>query len=198
MYTARGNFGLYSSYLGVVPDFNVGYAILAADSYFNADLNAYADLVSDILPALEITAQAEAKMTYCGSYGDRVSSLVNITSLSPKIPGLSVEALVHDGVDMRVAYANSMSIGPSDLDFRLYPTNLRETSTSGFRVAFRAIFQDRGAFEDSGTPTCETWRNADAKYNGTVPLDLFIFDHDSNGEVVKMQIPALQAVLEKY
>ena len=36
------NEGLYSSYLGLVPDFGVGFAILSADTVAPADLNAHA------------------------------------------------------------------------------------------------------------------------------------------------------------
>lgn len=45
LYTRAGTVGKYSSYFGIVPSYDVGFAILATDSAREApDLNAYADI----------------------------------------------------------------------------------------------------------------------------------------------------------
>ncbi|KAJ5502167.1 Beta-lactamase-like protein [Penicillium fimorum] len=71
IYTVLSNEGngesLYSSYLGLVPDFGVGFAILSADNKAPADLNAHADLIGDVvLEALMKTAIEQAAENFGG------------------------------------------------------------------------------------------------------------------------------------
>lgn len=69
VYTLYDNFGLYSSYFGLVPDYNVVFAILAADTESNADLNAHADIVGEvIIEALIEIALSNAESTFSGTY----------------------------------------------------------------------------------------------------------------------------------
>jgi hypothetical protein len=44
IYTVIGSMGHYSPYIGLVPNYNIGFAMLAADSETSADLNTYIDL----------------------------------------------------------------------------------------------------------------------------------------------------------
>jgi hypothetical protein len=60
---------LYSSYLGLVPDFGVGFAILSADTEAPTDLNAQADSIGDVvLEALMVTAIEQAAGNFGGVY----------------------------------------------------------------------------------------------------------------------------------
>ena len=197
-YTARGNFGLYSSYFGVVPDYDIGFAILAADAEKNADLNAYSDTVAGVIPALEIVAQSQAEQSFTGVYTDANGVVVNITTTDPRVPGLSVDVLKTPEMDIRMDIAKSLDIAPDALSFRLYPTGLRQTAGERERLAFRAIFEDINALVDAGTPTCETWRTANQLFIDGVPADRFVFDTDGiTGKAATVEVPFLQATLER-
>lgn len=84
-----------------------------------------------------------------------------------------------------------------ELDFRLYPMDLREDVADGGRKqAFSAVFQDRTAPVDQGTPTCVTWADVnrlkwDAKY-----LDGFVFMLDRERKAASISAPALGATFE--
>lgn len=61
--------------------------------------------------------------------------------------------LVVNGTDWLTQIAQWANIVPSsDLDLRLYPTDLKQ----GNQRAFRAVIQDMDALADAGTPTCIT------------------------------------------
>lgn len=52
-----------------IPDYNVGFAKLAADTESNANLNAHADIVGDvIIDALIKIALSNADSTFSGTY----------------------------------------------------------------------------------------------------------------------------------
>ncbi|MCJ1241110.1 hypothetical protein MMC14_009114 [Varicellaria rhodocarpa] len=178
VYTKTGVIGHCSSYLGLLPDYDVGFVILAADQSVQPDLNVYADIVGDlIVPGVLETAIGDALLGFGGTYQNGNSSItISVaTKGTTHNPGLSVDNLTSNGADVRAAIAKLNVIDPSGLSFRLYPTNLRSTSGSTMRVAFRAVFQDELAFEDSGTPACISWMGVDALTYDSVALDLFFF-----------------------
>lgn len=195
VYSKRGEVGLYSAYLSLVPDFNIGYAVLAADTTGAPDLNAYVDVIGDVMQeALFKTAALQAQEAFAGSYGPVQSGLNS--SMNIKVdaePGMTVTSLVNNGVDVVDAIARRKGITGSAVSFRLYPTNLR----SGSRMAFRAVFQNKDQFEDSGTPTCESWLNVDQIVYGSEALDEFIFDLEEDGRAKGVEIPALRVTLGK-
>lgn len=189
--TSYSTIGHYASYMGLVPDYNVGYAILAADQNGAPDLNAYADIVSLMIPALEANNYLAARQNFGGIYqtnGSRMTIAVN-----DSLPGMAVTTLSANGKDIKAQYAQLMSIKPAAFSFRLYSTNLQtELDENGSsRVAFRAVFQDENALVDAGTPTCVTWETVDALTSGTKALDLLVFTVDENGSAVSVEVPAL-------
>ncbi|KAF2193111.1 beta-lactamase/transpeptidase-like protein [Zopfia rhizophila CBS 207.26] len=200
VYQVRGNVGLYSSHIGLVPDYKVGFVILAADSDSNPDLNAYADIIAEMLiPALEQNAIFAAGQAFSGNYSSSNSNLV-IAEPIDSSPGLSLSSFMHQGIDIRAAYAEALGIEPENLSVRFYPTDLKkefgDKEEGGYRQAFRAVFQDITAPADAGTPTCETWRYVDQLQVNGVGLDGFVFEV-RNGEAVGVEVPALGLRLER-
>lgn len=197
IYTQLGNIGLYSSYIGLAEDYGVGFSILAADQNVSADLNVHADIIADsLLPALEKAAIYQAAASYSGVYrGLQNSSSITI-SVDSEV-GLSVTAWTNRGVDVRESLASLHGIKPSSLSVRLYPTNLSTESDSGSRKAFRAVFQNKDAFADSGTPTCITWMFVDEILKDSVAMDRFLFSLDEDGQAKLVDIPALKTTLER-
>ncbi|KAK2755034.1 hypothetical protein FQN54_006562 [Arachnomyces sp. PD_36] len=197
VYTQLGNTGLYSSYIGLSEDHGVGFSILAADVNSSADLNVHADLISEsLLPALERAAMSQANASYSGVY----SCAQDDSSITIEVDmevGLSVTAWTNRGVDVRESLATSQGMKPSSLSIRLFPTNLITESESGSKRAFRAVFQNKDAFADSGTPTCITWMFVDEILNDSMAMDRFVFGLDSDGQATSLDVPALKATLER-
>ncbi|KIW36324.1 uncharacterized protein PV06_11422 [Exophiala oligosperma] len=197
IYTSYGSVGLYSSYFGLVPDYNVGFVILAADEVAAADLNVYVDIVADkLLPGLEKAAISQAGHRYSGEYRSTQPIASLIIEDPDDMPGLSLSNFTVGSTDIREEFARLAGISPSALSIRLYPTDLIERNASGgTKIAFRAVFQDQDAPIDAGTPTCITWLSVDAlNYNGK-PLDLFIFSF-TEGQT-SVEIPALNLEITK-
>lgn len=203
IFQVRGNVGLYSSHIGLVPDYDVGFVILGADSESNPDMNAYADLISvAMIPALEKNAIVQASTAFSGTYTS-INSLENTTTASLTIAqtmdstsGISLKNFTSGATDIRAVYAKLNDIEPPNLSFRLYPTDLISETDDTTRMAFRAIFQDVTELGDAGTPTCDTWRFVDALQLNGVGMDEFVFDM-RNGEVVGVAVPALGLELGK-
>jgi hypothetical protein len=199
IYTVLSNEGsdqsLYSSYLGLVPDFGVGFAILSADNETPADLNAHADLIGDVvLGALMKTAIEQAAENFDGEYkASEINS--SITVEYDSLPGLYIQEFVSNGTDFRATLAGILGAKPADLSIRLYPSQLVEGVESGSRMAFRAVFQDMAELADNGTSTCVSWLDVDRFQYGGRGLDEFIFDLDRSGRAVGVEIPALRVSL---
>jgi hypothetical protein len=196
IYTQLGTQGLYSSYFGLAPDWGVGFAILSADTEAAADLNAHVDLISTyLLPALEKTAIQEAALFYAGKYRrDNVTLTIAVDGFS----GLSLTNWTVGNEDLRAAYAELNGIPPASLDFRLYPTDLIDTTSGGSRRTFRAVLQDIKAPIDAGTLTCISWMAGMDKlvYNG-IALDSFVLELAKNGSATGLEVPALNLKLSK-
>ena len=195
IYTIIGSIGHYSSYIGLVPKYGVGFVVLAVDSETTADLNAYVDFISiAVQPALEKTAIAQANASYSGTYTSKngTSNLTMSIEVDGK-PGLVVTALTNNGIDVRAAIAKLKGIIPDALIFRLYPTNFQ----SNGKLELRAFWQDNNDLADAGTPTCVSWMDVEDLVYGGESLDRYVFELDASGKAKAVEIPALRMVLGK-
>ncbi|KAH6645383.1 beta-lactamase/transpeptidase-like protein [Truncatella angustata] len=190
VYTKTGSIGRWSSYFGLAPDFGAGFAILAhdADTPGAPDLNVYADVVSLALVALEGAAAAEMAARYAGEFvSDGAKAVLDVADGGP---GLVVEELVVAGLDVRGEAAARLEVEVGSLDFRLYPSNV----VSGGLQQFVAVFQDRNAPADMGTPTCITWMDVGALEG--IPVR-FVFEMGDGGVAVGLRIPDRRARLDR-
>ena len=74
-YTKIGSIGRYSSYLGLVPDVGVGFAILAVETGdSSADLNVHADITLDALRGINALGYAQAEENIVGTYAQTSQS----------------------------------------------------------------------------------------------------------------------------
>ena len=182
--TKSGLLGKYASYFGLIPDFQVGFAIVAHDNSVEdrtLDLNVYADVVSESLGGLQQIAAAQLAAQCAGGFtGTNSMAVLNVTRNGP---GLVVEELKINGRDLRAEVAAKLNIEGKNLDFRLYPTNVG-TET---KRQFVAVFQDISAPIDQGTPTCITWQEVGAASG----VDYrFVFELGSDGSAAKFTIPS--------
>ncbi|KAK6812578.1 hypothetical protein RU639_011752 [Aspergillus parasiticus] len=200
IYTYYSSIGQYSSYIGLVPDYNVGFTVLAADSVSAPDLNVHADIIGDvILPALMKTAVKQAGSRFGGQYTTSSGLNSSITVSVDELPGMFVEKFVSNGTDFRETLAALIGVeDPKALSIRLYPTGLvSETESGGSRLAFRAVLQDKNELADADTPTCVSWMDVDKfKYRGRA-LDSFVFEVDAAGNSVGVEIPGLELHLNR-
>lgn len=194
IYTKLGPNGLYSPYFGLVPDYNVGFVILSVDTESAADLNVHADVIAQfLLPALETTTMEQAARNFGGSYTDLTDDTESIMTIEiDGSSGLSVTNWTIAGKDIRAAYAQLNGINPATMDFRLYPTNRQAKTPTRSQMAFRAVFQDREAPVDAGTPTCVTWMvGVDSLVHNGLALDEFVFALDADGSAMEVEVPTL-------
>lgn len=195
VFTNYGFIGQYSAYIGLTPDHNIGFVILAADSTKAADLNAHADFIGDVmLPGLEKAAMAQAGKNYAGNYTNsslNSSQAAKMVIATPDgMPGLALTNLTRGNEDLRATLAQSLGVEPSMLSVRLYPTNSKAKLSQGrTQMAFRAVFQDEGALVDGGTPTCLTWEGIDATNYDGKQRDLLVFTLDKGGAAESVALP---------
>lgn len=213
MYTLLSNEGykesLYSSYIGLVPDYGVGYVILSADTQEPADLNAHADIIGDVvLAALVETSVLQAGAKFNGTYTAAQAAGVNsttglnssITVGKDSLMGLYIDEFISNGTDLRKTLAGLVGVENSkDLSIRLYPTQLvgADAGAGSSKQAFRAVLQDVTELADNDTPTCVSWMDVDELQYGGRGLDEFVFSLDHSGSAVGVEIPALRVDLLK-
>lgn len=186
--------GGYASYFGLAPDLAAGFAILAHDSAAaRPDLNVYADVVSAAIAQLAALAAAQAAAQYAGVFaapgvdGDGDDG-VAVFYVARDGPGLVVAELRVGGVDVRARVADEAGIGSAaDLDFRVYPSNVG--AAGGRKRQFVAVYQDRGAPVDMGTPTCITWQDVGA-LGPDVP-GRFVFELGESGRAGSVSVSGM-------
>ncbi|GAB7329107.1 hypothetical protein MBLNU13_g00940t1 [Cladosporium sp. NU13] len=120
VYTKSGTVGKYSSYFGLVPSYDVGFAILAVDNGREApDLDAYADITLGALLQTDELARAQASGTIAGTYTAETNSTLVIGPATAD-PGLAIVQLKGNGTDWLAHIAEQAAIDPaSGIDFRL-------------------------------------------------------------------------------
>ncbi|KAI1341103.1 beta-lactamase/transpeptidase-like protein [Xylariaceae sp. FL0016] len=208
-FNKAGSLGKYSVLLAVIPDFDIGFSIMAAGDVPSSLTMDIADALSNTyLPTMVNMARIEANFTYGGTYAS-VDASVNSSltiSVDPEKPGLGLDPWISNGTDLlwlSVAMGQNVSkaywskIRPSA---RLYPTGLWDaTPGGGKRVAFRAVFEDLSLPNISNpfTTDCSTWVNVAGLAYGSKPLDEFIFDLNEEGNVTAVENAALRNRLEK-
>ncbi|WZH45563.1 beta-lactamase/transpeptidase-like protein [Fusarium acuminatum] len=187
--TKGGAIGKYASYFGLTTDFNAGFAILAHDSTVEdrkLDLNVIADIVSEVLGYFQQIAHQETDVRYAGKFESKNAEATFNTTDNGH--GLVVQKLMINGVNVKDQTAKKLGIQAKNLDFRIYPSNVQ----TGSQHQWIAVFQDRSALIDMGTPTCITWQQVGAD----VEIHI-VFTKDKKGNVVGVEIPQLDVKMKR-
>ncbi|KAH8646036.1 beta-lactamase/transpeptidase-like protein [Tricladium varicosporioides] len=219
VYTKNGVIGAYASYMILIPDYDVGFTILAAGVGTNADV--LAGFIADsFLPALEEASRTQAAKTYAGTYKSGASTFTLTTDAT--VPGISLSNWINNGTAVVPLFpifislavgdtgtANALLqyyesgvplIDPKDVTVRLYPSGLRSSTVKGQQiVSFRAVFGIATPIVDT-SPFADTragWEIADVIVYGNSGLDEFIFTIDANGKVLSAENTFLRQVLQK-
>lgn len=148
----------YSSYFGLTPDLDVGFAILAHDTVVQTpDLNVHVDILAETIGKMSSAAAQEMGKGFAGTYS--ASGGHAVLTVTDGL-GIVVESLVLDGIDVLADVAGKMKLSNAEnLDMRIYPTNeVAMKEDRGQMRQFLAVYQDKTALVDAGTPTCITWQ----------------------------------------
>ncbi|KAK5710160.1 hypothetical protein LTR17_019103 [Elasticomyces elasticus] len=176
IYTKLGTIGNYSSYFGLVPAYDIGFAIVAQDDTGAPDLNAYADMALVALGALDKLARAQVNDNLAGTY-TRVGANITL-QLTGDDAGLAVtEWFIGDRNALQTVASEAGIPSVKNLDLRLYPKNGLEVLKGLTSQSFQGVLQDKSALVDAGTPTCISWKTV-----GLLPLKEFRFEMDEDGK----------------
>ena len=198
LYTKNGGLGLYASQLALMPDYNVGFTVLAAGTSSSLQVRVLSNLLSEIFyPALEAAAQEEANTNYAGTYQDPEGANSSITIITDDRPGLGVQDWLFNGTDGFSIFQGIVGVPErTNLGIRLYPTGLKTTNREDGRVtrtAWRAVIDvpsvpSPGPFSSS----CASWATVDLYTYGGIGADEFVFHLGPDGRALSVDPRVLQ------
>ncbi|KAI0898849.1 beta-lactamase/transpeptidase-like protein [Annulohypoxylon nitens] len=207
-FNKAGTLGKYNALLAVIPDFNIGFSVLAAGDGLDGIAMDIADMLSDIyLPTMVDVSRTQANDMYGGTYRSpdpAVNSTLSV--VVDQTPGLSLSPWISNGTNLGwFSVALSQGIqeeywGKVQPSVRLYPTGLWDAVPGGgMRVAFKATFEDLSLPDISNpfTSDCVAWVTGSGILYGSRPLDQFIFNINAAGDVTSVENGALRNKLEK-
>ncbi|KAL2692307.1 hypothetical protein Neosp_002713 [[Neocosmospora] mangrovei] len=208
LYTKSGDAGLFSSFLVLVPEFEIGFTVLAASS--DRALRALLAgrigdaVVNAIIPALLEQAASEAEKNYGGTYvstTEGLNSSITITRNKTEgaPPGLTISRFISNGTDYLLAESKA-SGAPNDPDTtpnRLVPTVVDEKSG---RVAMRALTAMDAPKLSKGTISgilSADWTTIGGPSYGALDMGLYIFDVDDDGKATEVSPLAFRTTLKR-
>lgn len=202
LYAKAGDSGSASTFLVLIPDYNVGFTVLGASSIAerNPLVGRLGDLVSNaLLPALESQAAAEATRNFAGRYestidGFNTSLVLSVDERKRANPGLLIESFIVNGTDIIESQPFYFAPGA-----RLVPSiSSPENGLRAFRVATAA---DASSLDISNRLFSGTAMGdyfiSDALGYGGVSLSLFVFDVDEDGCATAVEAAAWRARMRK-
>lgn len=188
VYGKGGDLGPYSTFLGLVSDYNFGFV---AGVGGGGSANWLSTQVAEIiLPALEEAAREEAHEAYAGTYtvtANGTNSTIILTTEAGK-PGLSVTTFTSRGVDVLKALGQLYEEPVSSDNFRLIPTNLEQGNGNSIEVAWKFVENtSRPNEKKSPWSACPAWFNVDNLAYGHHSLDAAVFTLGSDGRAIKIR-----------
>jgi CubicO group peptidase (beta-lactamase class C family) len=205
LYTKLGDSGAYSGYIILLPDYGIGFSILAAASSGNrfGVVTAIADMITDsIMPSLADQAAHEAEHNFGGVYTSAVQGLNSSLTLSVNhtkgaSPGLVISSWISNGTNVLTTLAPA--IGP--LPYRLLPSI---SDVKGGKIAFRLVtsydapsVQPPNRLFSGPSIIGGDWIDVDALAYGGIGFTLFVFDVNMDGKATAVSPAALRIKLQK-
>ncbi|KAE9404879.1 beta-lactamase/transpeptidase-like protein [Gymnopus androsaceus JB14] len=190
LYTKSGDVGAYSSMLVIIPDYNAGFANLAAGGDASQVSAVTADLIIDaFLPALEQAAREQAMAKLAGSYRSfDLNSSIEL-SIDAGKPGLGIKSFISNGSDVIEV----------DSDIRLYPTGLNaQVNSTTSKASYRAVFPQltsTGTGVVSQALNNATWLGFDSITYNEIGIDEFLFTLDADGSATSISPRAWESEL---
>jgi hypothetical protein len=194
-----GSIGSYVSALCLMPELDIGFTILIAGAGNIVSLS-LADVLAEILPAVEATAKAEAKTLYAGTYGNSTSN-VTIAVDNTRTAGMALNTWFSNGINMITLNSELLTgVVNVTMDATLYSTDLQVVNADGSKqVTFKAIWEYGGILgaDMEFDANCGTWIGPSGWVYGGQALDEFVFTINASGKVVSVLNSALRQTLSK-
>jgi hypothetical protein len=212
IYSKAGDVGLYSTMMGLMPDYNVGFTVLAAGTAHARTSRVLSDLlVSSFVPAIKQVAASQANETYAGIYSSSDGSNSTMSfSVTPNEgdvgSNLRLDSLVYNGTDLVsfVSLALGIDETTTELTIDMYPTGLTQRQRNGREVieSWRASFNVQPVASnrtlEAGisqlgpfSTACGAWESVDGLVYGGVAIDEVLFRRDE-GDVTGVEVRFLQ------
>lgn len=195
--------------MALIPEFDVGFEILAAGTLPHVVVTQIADYVTEaFIPALFESARIQTGETYAGTYVDEATNstvVLQVADPTDVQQGLSLQSMIYNGTDIIAAFAQYIYALPEgySLAMSLYPDGLRSQATTNGSVTegWRAITrvpedtQSLGAFSSA----CGEWAAIGGLGYGGISFDDFRFTVQEGDSriAVGLELPALQVKLAK-
>lgn len=184
MYTKSGDIGAYAAMTVLLPEYGVGFSVLAAGSDAVNTVRVLSDMSATIsVPALQSVAQISATSTYEGTHADAATNSTIDLKAADTGSGLVIAEWTVGGHDILLLLGEIYGINGTaqNLTARLYYTRL--SNENGTTASWRAVFEVIPRVGDDGpfSTNCVTWASIDGLTYGGVGLDEFLFTLDANG-----------------
>ncbi|EFR04388.1 beta-lactamase [Nannizzia gypsea CBS 118893] len=174
MYTKGGDIGVYSTQIILLPDYGIGFNILAAGDKAKEVNPIIADFVAAIgIPAFEQAAKEEAGNVYAGTY-TRPGSNDTLVLAVDKNPGLLVSRFLINGTDVVTSF------GGEGKQLRVVPSGLH--GGKGKRQGFRVVLAQKPSPEGAFVNTCTDWYIVSADVIAGVSLDDIVITLNADGD----------------
>jgi hypothetical protein len=190
MYTKGGHYGQYTSEIVLLPDWGMGYSVLASGVEVSLAVDTVANIVAEIVVgALDEAAAEEANVTYAGRYENDGDVMVLEVDDGP---GLLVSEWTWNGTDALALYA--MLNGAENATMRLWPTTLTSPGKVGFRSYVQKLPVVLNPYPVLGN--CISWLTTDQLVYGGVGLDDFVMEVE-DGKAKAVQARGLRVKYER-
>ncbi|KAK4446286.1 beta-lactamase/transpeptidase-like protein [Podospora aff. communis PSN243] len=204
MYTKLGDSGAFSAWFVLLPEYGVGFNVLAGgtDGGRFGVVAALADGIAErVVPALGGQAEAEVGMKFAGVYAAVEKGLNSSMVLGKGTgTGLVVESWVSNGTDVLPFLMKNVT-GPGP--FRLLPSVTGETGRVAFRLVGAADAPStnspglkQGLFSAPGMMSPD-WLVVDASTYYGVGLSLVVFDVGEDGRASAVTVPAYRVTMTR-
>ncbi len=204
IYTKLGDSGNFTSFVVLIPDYEAGFNIITASG--NTALRSplasiIADIISsNLIPALEAQAAAEATHNFAGTYTPKDSSVnssltlaFNDTSIDP---GIYITQWTSNGTDLVPLFPKLLGVTSA----KLQPT-ITQPGEIAFRVMQAKVEYPSGAFLG---PFLEMmtinsdWLGTDSITYGGAGTGEFVFSVGADGRATVVEPLAFRARLERF
>lgn len=193
-YSKSGDIGLYSTFFGLIPDYNIGISVLAAGDSPNRQIPPVRGTLVDIFfKAAEAAAKQQASTAFTGTFSARGGLNSSITFEVDGGPGVHITQWTSNSTNF---LKNEWLAGYDD--FRLYPTTLSHKSADDplTYYKFHMVSLQNGGEPVTGDPWAEFneyWFQLDGADYNNLATDAFVVGFDAAGRVMSVASQALRS-----
>ena len=168
IYSKSGDWGVYHSFFGLIPDYDIGFTVLTATASTSEPTDVRDEvpltLWDAVLPVLDQIARDQTEKNFAGTYTSKHSNSSVAVTTSGNQTGLKVTQLISNGVDL---YGYLATITPN-LVWRLMPNQLNYGDR---KMGFTSFYESAVPSTSPETTifTCLGWVDVDELVYGNIP-----------------------------